>query len=135
MKYAPNVPLQNLYCRRCACWTLKQRLITLDASCHPLCHEADGGPGRPTVLRCVRAALSKALVSIVSHLIAMVLDHQAWEDLATSLPSQGLPESVLSKVPKVWCYVAPSARGSEASKGMYAASFTIRSQFNRLLNF
>nr|XP_023674098.1 uncharacterized protein KIAA0825 homolog isoform X2 [Paramormyrops kingsleyae] len=75
------------------------------------------GPARSAVLRCVRAALSKAVLSIVSHLIAMVLDHQAWEDLATFLPSQGLPESVLSKVPKEWRYVAPNARGRQASKG------------------
>ncbi|XP_048838873.1 uncharacterized protein KIAA0825 homolog isoform X3 [Brienomyrus brachyistius] len=78
---------------------------------------ADEGPTKPAVLRCVRAALSKAVVSIVSHLIAMVLDHQAWEDLATFLPSQGLPESVLAKVPKEWHYVAPDARGMEASRG------------------
>lgn len=89
----------------------------------------------PVVISCVRAIVTKSTRGILTHLVSMVMRWQATEVPSGALFKQGVPESVLAKVPKGWNYKSLDAGGKEtaSSKSMHEVAIA-KSDFKVFLH-
>lgn len=63
--------------------------------------------------------VTASIDGITDKIVAMVTSWLASEDHAPALPTQVVPESVLSKIPKEWNYTSQNAQEKESANGTY----------------
>lgn len=80
------------------------------------CYKTDSSKPETEVLKCLRLAVTKPIMSAVNQIMSMVYAWQAAEHHGTCQHRQMAPESLLNKIPKDWNYVPRELKRKESGK-------------------